>query len=246
MTSIVELLEKLAIATPSAFDNFPRLREAVAQTQHEPAAEAPAVDDNNNNTVDCPGERCIVFFDTETPYGRGKHKDKPILEIACIVCILDELSRIKIVLPQRTFAIKVASGTTTEAEAVGNFFDFITRCTPTGRVLCAHNAKSFDSHVLFGAARRSNVEVPPDIVFCDSLSISRRYLPDAVSHSMDALSALTATKITDRHTAIGDCCALARIMEHITLHNEPWVKNVFTERAESTAQVRGRVFKESD
>jgi DNA polymerase III epsilon subunit family exonuclease len=79
-----------------------------------------------------------------------------------------------------------------------------------GRVFVAHNAR-FDWGFLQSEFLASS-GAPPDVEQLCTVKLGRRLLPELKSHGLDAITRHMGIRIHDRHRAMGDALATARLL----------------------------------
>jgi len=83
----------------------------------------------------------------------------------------------------------------------------------TGRVFVAHNA-SFDWGFVHSELLASTGDVPSVERLC-TVRLGRLLVPRLHSHGLDAMTAHYAIRVEDRHRALGDAIATARLLIHL-------------------------------
>ena len=109
-----------------------------------------------------------------------------------------------------------------------SFLDWL----PDSTILCAHNAKNFDMHVLIEALNRNHLLQAAGqkvVGFVDTLPLLRAQMPQESSHSLGALyPSIFGQPIASAHDASGDSDALRNILFHQNLPTAAFCSNSAT------------------
>jgi len=160
-------------------------------------------------------ERPIVALDTERPASRGAPH---LLELAAVRVvegeIVDQFDSLVCpaipIEPAVTELHGIDEGQVRDAppveQVLGEFTDWV-----ADDWMVAHRAEA-DAELLAFEYQRARLEPPPGL-FLDTLTLSRRYLPDAPDHKLATLAEYLELEQFDSHRALPDAVTCWKVLE---------------------------------